>query len=150
MQRVYLDELDATASQSLGIGLVQLVVDDEETAAHRARQLIEQAQQKTAAGLSRQAIIELIETIVIYKFPQLGRQEIEEMLGLNELKQTKIYQQAFAEGEQCGEQRGEQRGEQKVQLRAVPKLLELGLTIEQAAQALGLDVETVKRIAEHQ
>ncbi|MGH2412863.1 MAG: hypothetical protein ACRDEA_04040 [Microcystaceae cyanobacterium] len=35
------------------------------------------------------------------------------MLGLSDLKQTKVYQEAFAEGEERGERRGEQRGEQR-------------------------------------
>jgi len=67
---------------------VQLVVESEQSAAARARRLIEQARQEIVIGLSRQEIIELIETIVVYKFPNLSRQEIENMLGLSELKQT--------------------------------------------------------------
>ncbi len=54
--------------------------------------------------------MELIETIIVYKFPSLSREAIENMLGLSELKQTKVYQEALQEGEQIGEQRGEQRG----------------------------------------
>jgi predicted transposase YdaD len=38
--------------------------------------------------------------IVVYKFPQLSREEIERMLGLSELKETKVYQEAFQEGNQ--------------------------------------------------
>lgn len=67
---------------------MQLVVESEQSAAARARRLIEQARQEIVIGLSRQEIIELIETIVVYKFPNLSRQEIENMLGLSELKQT--------------------------------------------------------------
>jgi predicted transposase YdaD len=43
-------------------------------------------------------------------FPLLGRKEIENMLGLSELKQTKVYQEALQEGEKIGEQPGEQTG----------------------------------------
>jgi predicted transposase YdaD len=42
---------------------------------------------------------------VVYKFPQLSREEIERMLGLSELKQTKVYQEALQEGEHIGEAR---------------------------------------------
>jgi predicted transposase YdaD len=42
----------------------------------------------------------LIETIVVYKFPQLSRKEIERMLGLSDLKQTRVYQAALQEGRQ--------------------------------------------------
>lgn len=41
---------------------------------------------------------------MVYKFPQLNREEIEQMLGLSELKQTRVYQEARAEGRQEGMQ----------------------------------------------
>lgn len=103
VQRIYLDELVAVAEPSLGLGLVQLVVESEAQAASRARRLIDQSQQEVVVGLSKQEIIELIQTIMVYKFPQLNRQEIEEMLGLSELKQTRVYQEAREEGRQEGE-----------------------------------------------
>ena len=46
VQRMYLDELAEVTQQSLGVGLVQLVVESA-NAAQRARQLIEQATQET-------------------------------------------------------------------------------------------------------
>lgn len=142
VQRVYLDELGEAQDQSLGVGLVQLVVTSEQSAASRARQLIEKTKQETVVGISRQEIIELIETITVYKFPHLSRQEVEEMLGLSELKQTKVYQEALAEGRS--------EGEQRIQVLAVPTLLQFGLSVEQVAQALGLDVEAVRRIVHNQ
>lgn len=45
-------------------------------------------------------IIELIETILVYKFPQLNREEIAEMLGISELRQTKVFQEFYEEGMQ--------------------------------------------------
>ena len=64
------------------------------------------------------------------------------MFELSDLKQTKVYQQAFAEGEQQGEQQGERRGK----LLAVPPMLAAGLTVEQIAQALDLTVDEVKQV----
>ena len=45
-----------------------------------------------------------IETIVVYKLPQLSREEIRDMIGLKdiELKQTRFYQDVFKEGHQEG------------------------------------------------
>jgi predicted transposase YdaD len=39
----------------------------------------------------------LVETVIIYKFPKLGREEIAKMLGLSELKDTKVYQEGRIE-----------------------------------------------------
>ncbi|MBD2152244.1 DUF2887 domain-containing protein [Pseudanabaena sp. FACHB-1277] len=53
------------------------------------------------------------ETVLVYKFPKLTREEIEAMFTYSDLKQTRVYQEARAEGEQRGEQRGLQLGEQR-------------------------------------
>jgi len=98
VQRVYLEQLTGLAEPSLGLGLVQLVVESTAQAGSRAKRLIQQSQQQSVAGLSSQAIIDLIQTIMVYKFPKLSREEIEQMLGLSELKQTRVYQEALEEG----------------------------------------------------
>ena len=77
------------------------------------------------------------------------------MLGLNELKQTKVYQEAFAEGEEVGEQRGEQIGEergkqigeQKANLIAIPSLIQLELSLAVIAEVLKLPIEIVEEVA---
>ncbi|MGK7907437.1 MAG: DUF4351 domain-containing protein [Synechococcus sp.] len=43
----------------------------------------------------------------MYKFPQLSREDIEKMLGLSEIKKTRVYQEALEEGRQEGRQAGE-------------------------------------------
>jgi predicted transposase/invertase (TIGR01784 family) len=83
-------------------------------------------------------------------------EEIQEMFGLSDLKQTRVYQQAFAEGEREGEQKGEQKGKQegiqegerRGKLLAVPAMLAAGLTVEQVAQALSLTVDEVRQAAQ--
>jgi predicted transposase YdaD len=67
-----------------------------------AQALLSKARTQDQTDSKITAIIELIETIVVYKFPQLSREEIERMLGLSELKETKVYQEALQEGEQTG------------------------------------------------
>ena len=77
------------------------------------------------------------------------------MLGLSELKQTKVYQEAFEEGLAEGERRGLQEGlveglaegKRKAKLESIPRLLALGLSLEQIAQALALDLEQVRQAA---
>lgn len=48
--------------------------------------------------------MELIETTMVYKFPQLSRQEIVQMLELaTESKQTRVYQEGLEDGRRQGE-----------------------------------------------
>lgn len=102
VQQIYLDELGDLVARSPSLGLFQLIVDPPERATTTARMLVEQVRQDRPFPIPERIILELIETIVVYKFPQLSRQEIEAMLGLSELKQTRVYQEALAEGRQEG------------------------------------------------
>jgi predicted transposase/invertase (TIGR01784 family) len=107
VHRIYLEDLDEP-SDSLGVGLMQLVVMDSGDTVTQAQALLSRTRTQAQTNPKIAAIIELIETIVVYKFPQLSREEIERMLGLSELKQTKVYQEALQEGEQTGILKGEQ------------------------------------------
>lgn len=131
VRRIYLDELGSTLQPSIGIGTVQLVVEPEETAGTKARALIDQARLEITDEAAKQELIQLIERIIVYKFPRKSREEIEQMLGLGDFKQTRVYQETAEE----------------VKLESVPRFLSLGLSLDQIAQGLDLDVEQVRQAA---
>ncbi|MEH2370191.1 Rpn family recombination-promoting nuclease/putative transposase [Nostoc sp.] len=98
VRRVYLDELGDLRQQPLGLGLMLLTnVTSETEAVEGARFLLEQARQQ-----SEQAIIDLITTIIVYKFSNLSREEIAAMLGLN-LEEPRAILEAKEEGKVEGE-----------------------------------------------
>ncbi|MEH2013230.1 hypothetical protein [Nostoc sp.] len=68
------------------------------------------------------------------------------MFGLTDWRQTKFYQEVKEETKQ--EVKEEVREETK--LDTIPRLLKLGLSIEQIAEALELDVEQVRQAIEKQ
>jgi predicted transposase/invertase (TIGR01784 family) len=121
---------------------VKLVIEPETRAVASARGIIEQAREQIADEVIQRNFIDLIETIVVYKLPQKSRQEIEQMLGLGDLKQTKFYQEAFEEGEEVGEQ--------KARLEAIPAFLKEGVSVEQIARALKLPLEVVQKVADQE
>ena len=139
VKRIYLDELGETAETSLGVGVVKLVIESEATAPELARRLITQARQQLTDEQLRRDLIDLIETIIVYKLPQKSREEIEAMFSLSELKQTKVYQEAKEEGVA--------EGKQEAKLDAIPRLLELGLGKQVVAEALDLPLEVVESAA---
>jgi predicted transposase/invertase (TIGR01784 family) len=150
--RIYLDELGDKASASVGVNIVKLVIEQEQTAPEQARRLIEQAQTQITDETTKRDLIDLIETIIVYKLPQKSREEIEAMLGLSELKQTKVYQEAkqegLVEGELRGEQRGEQRGKLKAKLEAIHRMMQLGASLEMIAEGLDLPLNVVQLAAQ--
>lgn len=97
VHRIYLNELESR--DTLGISLIQLILADATNAVSQAQALMARSRSQGQQDSKITAIIRLIETIMIYKFPQLSREEIERMFGLSELKQTKVYQEALQEGE---------------------------------------------------
>lgn len=108
LSRIYLDELTtAVKDSSLELGILQLIGVNSEVAPERARQLIQRTREELADTASQRQIVELVETVMIYKFPNLSRQEIEQMFGLSELKQTRYFQEVLAEGVEQGRQEGE-------------------------------------------
>ncbi|MEH2264899.1 DUF2887 domain-containing protein [Nostoc sp.] len=93
VRRVYLDELGDLREQPLGLGLMLLTnVTSETEAVEGARFLLEQARQQ-----SEQAIIDLVTTIIVYKFSNLSREEIATMLGLN-LEEPRAIREAKEQG----------------------------------------------------
>ena len=141
--RIYLDELDSATSRSIAIGTVKLVVEPESSAVTKAKELINLAKQQIASEITQREFLELIETIIVYKFPQKSREEIEKMFGFSELKQTKVYQEAKQEGKVEGRLEGKLEGK----LEAVPLMFNLGATVEQIAESLDLDIELVRLVA---
>jgi predicted transposase/invertase (TIGR01784 family) len=76
----------------------------------------------------------------------MNRKEIEAMFSLSDLRETKVYQEALEEGRE----EGREEGELSAKLNSIPRLLVLGLTIEQIAQALDLEIEQVQQVIEGQ
>jgi predicted transposase YdaD len=93
VRRVYLDELGDLRQQPLGLGLMLLTTIPEAEAVESAQFLLKLAQQQ-----SEQAIIDLVTTIIVYKFSNLSREEIAVMLGLN-LEEPRAIRDAKEEGE---------------------------------------------------
>jgi predicted transposase/invertase (TIGR01784 family) len=120
---IYLDELGAmTSGRSetieelpLGIGLLVLTILEGDTAIAQAQNIMARARRIEAAD----AIMEMVSTIIFYKFKTLSRDEVNTMLGytLDELKESRAYQEIYAEGTEAGRKAGLEAG-RKVGLEA--------------------------------
>ncbi len=139
VRRVYLDELGEVSEQSIGVGIVKLVVETKKKAVNLAKELFNRANQEIVDEALRKGVVALIERIILYKLPELTPKELEAMFGLDELKKTRYFQEVTEEARQEGLKQGKQE--------AIPNLLKLGLSVEQVAGALNLPVEQVRQIA---
>ena len=136
--------------QSLGISLVKLTIASDEAMARQAKELIERVQLEEGDRERKDTIVDIITTITVYKLSSLTREEVEAMLGVS-LEETKVYQQAKAEGLQQGQQQGQQQGREEREAEllrvTVPLLLKAGMTVEDIAQQLNVTIESVKLAA---
>ena len=111
VHRIDLKDIAEQRTDKIGINLLQLIALEEKKAAARAFDLVERVRERSTDVQWKHRMLDLIETIMVYKLPQLDRGEIQKMLNINdvELKKTRFYQDMFAEGELKGERKGEVR-----------------------------------------
>ncbi|NEO56341.1 MAG: Rpn family recombination-promoting nuclease/putative transposase [Okeania sp. SIO3B5] len=143
---VYLEDLGEEAYDNLGLGIVKLIVEDEAKAVQQAKMLSAKATTELAQEAEQQKVLELVKTVILYKFQNLGPEEVIEMLGMEDFKKSRLYQGIKQEGRE----EGRQEGTLLTKLRVVPMFLELGLTIEEIAQRLDLTVEQVQQASQSQ
>jgi predicted transposase/invertase (TIGR01784 family) len=139
MHRIYLNQRPVELDDSVGIGLMRLIVMKQKEAIAQAKNLLNRVQQRSSTDPQFSAILEIIETVIVYKFPKLSREAIEKMLGLSELKQTRVYQDALQEGEQTGVLKGKLEGERSLILRQLTRRIgDVNLELRSQIQSLSL------------
>ena len=147
--RIYINELDPLQTTSLPIQLLQLIIEPENTASDLATQIARQARLEISDLAIRKNIINLLETIIVYKLPQKSREEIAAMFTRNDLKKTRFYQDVFAEGEAEGKAEAKQR-----EKASILRMSRRGLSLEEIADFLdlpGAEVEaTIAQAAQNQ
>ncbi len=114
--RIYLDELSAVEPLPIGLELMLLTIQPDNQAVITAKTLISRSQQLPDC----RAIIEMISTIMVYRFTNLTRTELEAMIGIT-LQQTRVYQDAKAEGKAEGVNEGRQAEGQSLILRQLSR-----------------------------
>ena len=141
VNRVYLDELGDIRQLPVGLALMVLTTLSEQQAPEEAKYLLTRTRQELPQTSSR-AIIEIITTIMVYKFEQLSRREVEEMLDIT-LQQTRVYREAKEEGRE--------EGEQEATLKLVIRLLtkRFGELSEEIRDSIsGLSLTTLENLSE--
>ncbi|MGK7928662.1 MAG: Rpn family recombination-promoting nuclease/putative transposase [Spirulina sp.] len=155
--RVYLDELEEGENDSLAIEIARLFIKSPQQALSRGRVLIERVRSEESNDKFNRTVLSLIQGIIFYKFPSLTLAELETMLDLGNFRQTRLYQSIVEKTRQEMLDSGEFRQTplyqsivEQTKLEAVPKLLKIGLSIQQVSECLNLDLDIVKKIAQEQ
>jgi predicted transposase YdaD len=87
----------------------------------------------------RAELLELVETVIIYKLPRLTREEIQVMLHVHDIRETRVFQDAMEEGAQKERQR-----QLEAKLQAIAKMAALKIAPDDIAAILQLDIDVVR------
>jgi len=93
VNRIYLNELGNIRDLPIWVALMVLTTLEESQAPDEARYLL---QRTSVESSSSRAIIELVTTIMVYRFENLSQKEVEVMLGIT-LQETRVYREIKAE-----------------------------------------------------
>ena len=113
VHRVYLADLANHPTPSVGLQLLRLLVAEPAEVRLQAQRMAQQARTNPAAlPLPLSALMNLLETILVYRLPALTHVEIQAMIGLThtDLKQSRFYQEVFQEGQKEGLEKGLEKG----------------------------------------
>src|SRR5262249_38388329 len=149
IRRYYLNEMPEVADAPLGLSILYLIRQAESQATATARALVERSKREIEDAALRADLVELIETVILYKLPRLSREEIQAMLQVHDIRQTRIYQEAKEEGRregiELGLEQGFERGIETERQRAIAKMAAMKMSAETIADLLGLEVDVVRK-----
>ena len=117
---------------------MKLIIEPEANAPSLATELADRARVEIADLAIRENLINLLETIIVYKLPHKSREEIAAMLRMSNLKETRFYQEVFTEGRQ--------EGMQETQRIFIQRLVARGTRVAEIAQIVDLSVAEVEAI----
>jgi predicted transposase/invertase (TIGR01784 family) len=132
IQRLYLEEIPEVANAPLGLAILYLIRQTESHAPAIARDLMARTQVEVGDEALRADLLELIETIVIYKLSRFSRREIQDMLQVHDIRESRVYQEAMEEGMEKGV--------------AIAKLAAQKKSVAEIAAILKLDVGLVRQV----
>src|SRR5882724_8113305 len=106
IRRFYLEEMPELANAPLGLSILYLIRQTESQAPVTARTLVARAKTEIGDEELRADLIQLIETVIMYKLPRLSRKEIHAMLQIHDIRESRAYQEAREDGLRDGLKEG--------------------------------------------
>ena len=143
--RLYLEDLIGLPDLSPNLSLLRLLVLPDQEVSNSAQAIL----RKSNTPAEFRMRLDLVEAILINKFPQLSIEEVRLMLNLKEadVTQTRFYQEVLQIGRQDGQQIGRQEGEVDIVLRLLNRRCGQ-LPIAQQVQIKSLPIEDIENLAE--
>ena len=98
VQRIYLDEHPMPADASAGLAILQLVNAPLQQARELAAHILAEARRQDSGSAPAANVIELLEEMLIRRYPQFNREKVRAMFRFEDLRNTRVWQEAHEEG----------------------------------------------------
>jgi hypothetical protein len=92
-----------------------------------------------AAKQFQRMLLQFIETVIVHQFPSWSRQEIEKMLRVTDVSQTRVFQEAL--------EQGREEGTEKTIETVALRLLKMGRPVAEIAQATDLTSAQIRKLS---
>jgi predicted transposase/invertase (TIGR01784 family) len=138
VKRVYLTELLSLADPPPGLALLQLAAAPDEQTRPLVDRLIERSHVEYGDSDVASRMIELVEELLIRRFSELNRGEVRKMFHLEDLRKTRVWQEAHEEGIE--------KGSADTQRKLIEKWLAEGRSYPEIGKLLGVSVREVRRL----
>jgi len=134
MIRVYLDELPPAPPDQFEMGVLELIAAKPDAALAKAQAMLPRLVASKRSKKFQRMLIQFVETVILYQFPTWSREEIEKMLQVSDVRQTRVFQE--------GVQEGIDKGMEKVALR----LLQIGRPVDEIATVTDLTPAQIRKL----
>ncbi|MGG6267697.1 Rpn family recombination-promoting nuclease/putative transposase [Leptolyngbya sp. AN03gr2] len=101
VHRIYLNELGDIRSLPVMVAAAVLTITDEAETPDRARELIQRTERENFSPKERSDLIDVVTSIITYKFTNLSQREIRRMLGLDFNQEPRAIREAKEEGREA-------------------------------------------------
>ncbi len=134
VKRIYLDEVSTSKNPPVGLGILQLLFAPVKLAEDLAPHVVHRAKTELSDGDLQMKVVELVEELLMSRFPQFGREEIRMKFKLHDLRESKVWKEAYDEGADANAKK------------FIESLLAKGKTHKEVAELLNIPVDKVERL----
>ena len=154
VKRIYLNELSVPGEAPPGFAILQLATIGRTETREVVSRLLRHAHQEPDCERG-ELIVRLTEEVLIRRFDELDREEIRRMFKLQDIRKTRVWQEAREEGLEEGLEKGIEKGIEKgvekgralEKQELVKRLRANGQPLKGIAQLLGMSLAEVRRFA---
>jgi predicted transposase/invertase (TIGR01784 family) len=145
VHRIYLDEYPIPPNPPIGLGILQLLNAPEADLKRLVTNLVERVEldPNLAAGGKAANVIELAEELLMSRFIQFDREEIQKMFNLQDIRKSRVYQEGVEEGIEKGIEKGALLKQEEM----VRNCLARGMAPQEIADLFRIPLKEVRRVA---